>query len=79
LQEKGLIITALKNDLRELKGKALVDNAFTKHTIYPTMIKIDVEPIGSKLLNNRTAHFDYLRHTQEQAVILREVVEQGKS
>ncbi|GJU37082.1 retrovirus-related pol polyprotein from transposon TNT 1-94 [Tanacetum coccineum] len=71
-REKGLIITALKNDLRKLKGKALVDNAFTKHTIYPTMIKIGVEPIGSKLLNNRTAHFDYLRHTQEQAAILRE-------
>ncbi|GJV49883.1 hypothetical protein Tco_1440095 [Tanacetum coccineum] len=43
------------------------------------MLKIDVEPIAPKLLNNRTAHSYYLRHTQEQAVILREVVEQGKS
>ncbi|GJV94028.1 hypothetical protein Tco_1541841 [Tanacetum coccineum] len=43
------------------------------------MLKIDVEPIAPRLLNNRTAHSDYLRHTQEQAVILREVVEQGKS
>ncbi|GKD51142.1 hypothetical protein Tco_1280118 [Tanacetum coccineum] len=43
------------------------------------MIKVDVEPIAPKLLNNRIAHSDYLRHTQEQAVILREVVEQGKS
>ncbi|GJT96496.1 retrovirus-related pol polyprotein from transposon TNT 1-94 [Tanacetum coccineum] len=32
-----------------------------------------------RLLNNRTTHSDYLRHTQEQATILREVVEQGKS
>ncbi|GJT91605.1 hypothetical protein Tco_1080450 [Tanacetum coccineum] len=71
-REKGLIITALKNDLRKLKGKALVDNVVTKHIIDPTMIKVDVEPIAPKLLNNRTAHSDYLRHTQEQAAILRE-------
>nr|GEZ24796.1 hypothetical protein [Tanacetum cinerariifolium] len=43
------------------------------------MLKIDVEPLAPKLLNNRTTHSDYIRHTQEQAVILREVVEQGKS
>ncbi|GJZ86798.1 retrovirus-related pol polyprotein from transposon TNT 1-94, partial [Tanacetum coccineum] len=72
LQEKGLIITALKNDLRKLKGKALVDNVVTKHTINPAMIKIDVEPIAPKLLNNWKAHSDYLRHTQEQAAILKE-------
>ncbi|GJZ32064.1 hypothetical protein Tco_0577500 [Tanacetum coccineum] len=79
LQEKGLVITALKNDLRKLKGKALVDNDVTKHTIDPDTLKIDMEPIASKLLNNRTTHSDYLKHTQEQAAILKEVVKQGKS
>ncbi|GJZ57758.1 retrovirus-related pol polyprotein from transposon TNT 1-94 [Tanacetum coccineum] len=79
LQEKVLVIIALKNELRKLKGKELADNVVTKNTIDPEMLKIDVEPIASRLLNNRTAHSDYLRHTQEQAVILREVVEQGKS
>ncbi|GKC40071.1 hypothetical protein Tco_1052455 [Tanacetum coccineum] len=79
LQKQGLIVTTLKNDLRTLKGKALVDSAVTKHTIDPKMLKIDVEPIALRLLNNRTAHSDYLKHTQEQAAILREVVEQGKS
>ncbi|GJX63519.1 retrovirus-related pol polyprotein from transposon TNT 1-94, partial [Tanacetum coccineum] len=79
LQEKVLVITALKNELRKLKGKDLADNVVTKNTIAPEMLKIDVEPIAPKLLNNRTAHSDYLRHTQEQAAILREVVEQGKS
>ncbi|GKD95067.1 retrovirus-related pol polyprotein from transposon TNT 1-94, partial [Tanacetum coccineum] len=33
------------------------------------MLKVDVEPIAPKLLNNRTTHSDYLRHTHEQAVI----------
>ncbi|GJY20012.1 hypothetical protein Tco_0392578 [Tanacetum coccineum] len=78
-KEKGLVITALKDELRKLKGKYLADNIVTKHTIAPEMLKFDVEPIAPKLLNNRTAHSDYLRHTQEQAAILREVVEQGKS
>ncbi|GJV92359.1 hypothetical protein Tco_1540172 [Tanacetum coccineum] len=69
----------VKNELRKLKGKDLADNVVTKNTIAPEMLKIDVEPIAPRLLNNRTAHSDYLRHTQEQAAILREVVEQGKS
>ncbi|GJX26364.1 hypothetical protein Tco_0232660 [Tanacetum coccineum] len=79
LQEKDLVITVLKDELRKLKGKKLADNVVTKHTIAPEILKVDVEPIAPKLLNNRTSHSDYLRHTQEQAAILREVVEQGKS
>nr|GEV42476.1 retrovirus-related Pol polyprotein from transposon TNT 1-94 [Tanacetum cinerariifolium] len=79
LQEQDLVITTLQNDLRKLKGKALVDNVVTSHTIDSKMLKFDVEPLAPKLLNNRTVHSDYLRHTQEQAAILREVVEQGKS
>ncbi|GJR79849.1 retrovirus-related pol polyprotein from transposon TNT 1-94 [Tanacetum coccineum] len=47
--EKVLEITALKDDLRKLKGKALVDDAVTKHTIDPEMLKIDVKQITPKL------------------------------
>ncbi|GKA74409.1 retrovirus-related pol polyprotein from transposon TNT 1-94 [Tanacetum coccineum] len=79
LQEKDLVITTLKNELRKLKGKDLADNIVTKHHVAPEMLKVDVEPIAPKLLNNRTTHSYYLKHTQEQATILREVVEQGKS
>nr|GEU55480.1 retrovirus-related Pol polyprotein from transposon TNT 1-94 [Tanacetum cinerariifolium] len=68
----------LKDVLRKLKGKDLVDNIITKHTIAPEMLKVDVDPIAPKLLNNRTAHSDYLRHTQEQATILKKVVKQRK-
>nr|GEX42274.1 hypothetical protein [Tanacetum cinerariifolium] len=70
---------SLKNDLKKLKGKAIVNDAVASHTIAPEMLKVNVEPLAPKLLNNRKAHSDYLRHTQEQAAILREVVEQGKS
>ncbi|GJV23522.1 hypothetical protein Tco_1376217, partial [Tanacetum coccineum] len=79
LQEKVLEITALKDDLRKLKGKALVDNVVTKHTIDPEMLKIDVEPITPKLLNKKTAHSAYIKHTQEDAIVLRDLVEQVKS
>nr|GEU89570.1 hypothetical protein [Tanacetum cinerariifolium] len=68
----------LRDELRKLKGKALVDNVVTTHTIALEMLKIDVEPLAPRLLNIRTTHSDYLRLTSEQAAILREVVEQGK-
>ncbi|GJS01597.1 retrovirus-related pol polyprotein from transposon TNT 1-94 [Tanacetum coccineum] len=35
LQEKKLVITALKNELRKLKGMDLADNVVTKHPIAP--------------------------------------------
>nr|GEW83944.1 hypothetical protein [Tanacetum cinerariifolium] len=40
LQEKSLIIAALKDEFRKLKGKALVDNDVTTHTIALEMFKI---------------------------------------
>ncbi|GJV68475.1 retrovirus-related pol polyprotein from transposon TNT 1-94, partial [Tanacetum coccineum] len=78
-QEKDTVIRKIfghyslkRMTLRKLKGRDLADNVVTKHTIDPEMLKVDIEPIAPKLLNNRTAHSDYLRHTQEQAAILRE-------
>ncbi|GKF79938.1 hypothetical protein Tco_0235506, partial [Tanacetum coccineum] len=79
LQEKILEITALKDDLRKLKGKALVDNVVTKHTMYPEMLMIDVEPITPKLLNKKTAHSAYIKQTQEEATVRRDLVEHVKS
>ncbi|GJU95966.1 hypothetical protein Tco_1320722, partial [Tanacetum coccineum] len=58
-------LVTLKNELRKLKGNDLADNVVTKHPIAPEMLKIDVEPINPRLLNNRTTHSDYLKHTQE--------------
>ncbi|GJR85210.1 hypothetical protein Tco_0209221 [Tanacetum coccineum] len=77
-REKVLVITALKDELMKLKGKALVDNAVMKHTIDPEMLKNDVEPITPKMLNNMTAHSAYIKHTQEEAAVLRVLVEHVK-
>nr|GEY27297.1 putative reverse transcriptase domain-containing protein [Tanacetum cinerariifolium] len=53
LQEKNLVITALKDALRQLKGKALVYDVVTSHYIDPEMLNVDVEPLNPRLLNNR--------------------------
>ncbi|GKC62708.1 retrovirus-related pol polyprotein from transposon TNT 1-94 [Tanacetum coccineum] len=39
----------------------------------------DLELIAPRLLQNREVHIDYLRNTQEQANILREIVEKAKA
>ncbi|GJY10368.1 hypothetical protein Tco_0378553 [Tanacetum coccineum] len=77
LQEKVLVITTLKDDLRKIKGKALVDNAVTKNSIDPKTL--NVEPITPKLLNNTTTHSAYINHTQEEVVVLRDQVEHVKA
>ncbi|GKA02668.1 retrovirus-related pol polyprotein from transposon TNT 1-94 [Tanacetum coccineum] len=81
-QDKVFVITSLKNNLRKLKGKEIVENVV--HTpsatiIAPGMFKLDLEPLPPRLLQNREVHIDYLRNTQEQANILQEIVEQAKA
>nr|GEW87772.1 hypothetical protein [Tanacetum cinerariifolium] len=53
LQEKVLVITALKDALRKLKRKALADDVSTSHPIDPEMLNVDMEPLNPRLLNNR--------------------------
>ncbi|GJW55698.1 hypothetical protein Tco_0099783, partial [Tanacetum coccineum] len=82
LQEKVFVITTLKIDLRKLKGKDIVDNAAqvsNATTIAPGMFKIDPVILAPRDKNNRETHIYYLKHTMEQAAILREIVEQAKS
>nr|GEW26259.1 hypothetical protein [Tanacetum cinerariifolium] len=74
LQEKVLVITALKEIFSQLKGKAVVNEAVTLHPIDPELLKIDVAPLAPKLRKNKTTHTDYLRHTQEETATLREII-----
>nr|GEZ52380.1 hypothetical protein [Tanacetum cinerariifolium] len=74
LQDKVLVITALKDTLSKLKGKTVVNEAVTLHPIVPELLKIDVALLAPKLRNNRTTHYDYLKHTQEETATLREIV-----
>ncbi|GKE03654.1 hypothetical protein Tco_1395672 [Tanacetum coccineum] len=82
IQDKVFVITSLKNDLRKVKGKEIVDIVAqipSAYTIVPDMFKLDLEHLSPWLLQNREAHIEYLKYTQEQANILREIVEQAKA
>ncbi|GKF64553.1 hypothetical protein Tco_0188001 [Tanacetum coccineum] len=74
LQEQGLAIASLKNELRKLKGKALDKEAIETHSVDPKVSKDNMEPITPKLLNKRTAHSLYIKHTQEEALVRRDIV-----
>nr|GEV40243.1 retrotransposon protein, putative, Ty1-copia subclass [Tanacetum cinerariifolium] len=65
----------LKDTLSKLKGKAVVNDAITLYPIDPDLLRTDAAPLAPKLQNNWTAHYDYLKHTQEETATLREIVE----
>nr|GFA09237.1 hypothetical protein [Tanacetum cinerariifolium] len=74
-KEKVLVITSLKDQLNKLKGKAVLTEAASLNPIDPELLQVDVAPLVPKLRKNRTAHTDYIRHTQEEAATFREIVE----
>ncbi|GJV65181.1 retrovirus-related pol polyprotein from transposon TNT 1-94 [Tanacetum coccineum] len=77
--EKSLAIRALKDELRKLKGKALVDNNVLNHPSNPELHQVNMEPITPKLLNKRTAHSTYIKNSQEEATVLRDLVDHIKA
>nr|GFB85839.1 hypothetical protein [Tanacetum cinerariifolium] len=58
-----------------LKGKAVITEAVSLNPIDPKLLKVAVTPVVPKLCKNRTAHIDYIRHTQGEAATLRKIVE----
>ncbi|GKE20102.1 hypothetical protein Tco_1431614 [Tanacetum coccineum] len=82
LQEKELVITALKEELRKLKGKSIVachESVNKPKVIAPVVHKVELEPLSPKLKNNRETHVDYIRITKENVDTLCDVVEQART
>ncbi|GJZ28021.1 integrase, catalytic region, zinc finger, CCHC-type containing protein [Tanacetum coccineum] len=76
LQAKNNSINKLKDHIATLKVKGVYD--YDKYeniskVIAPGIYKIDFKPHSPKLLKNREAHIDYLKHTKEHADALREI------
>ncbi|GJX46337.1 retrovirus-related pol polyprotein from transposon TNT 1-94 [Tanacetum coccineum] len=72
----------LKNELRNLKSKSVVDSAVSKPstvTIAPGMFKIDLEPLAPKLLKNKDAHIDYIKHSRDHTDTLWEIVKNARA
>ncbi|GJY16437.1 hypothetical protein Tco_0386859 [Tanacetum coccineum] len=75
-------INHVKQVFKEHKGKEIVDSDAqipSANTIVPGMFKLDLEHLDPRLLKNREANIDCLKITQEQADILRGIVEQAKA
>nr|GEX31996.1 hypothetical protein [Tanacetum cinerariifolium] len=73
IQEKVFANAVLKNKLRKLKGKNVINTAVSKPNataITPGMFKLDLELLALKVLKNKDAHIDYIKHSREHADIL---------
>nr|GEV30351.1 hypothetical protein [Tanacetum cinerariifolium] len=77
-------VTPLTTENVNLKAQILNNvNSFIKDHVKPTVLApgkyaIDVEPIPSRLRNNRKAHLDYLRHLKESVETIHEIVKEAK-
>ncbi|GJW13131.1 hypothetical protein Tco_0017264 [Tanacetum coccineum] len=75
-------ISNLKKHIQELKGKSVVDcreSVNNPKVIALVVLKLDLEPLSSKLKNNKEAHVDYIRITKENADTLCDIVEQART
>nr|GFA87142.1 pyruvate, phosphate dikinase regulatory protein, chloroplastic [Tanacetum cinerariifolium] len=72
---KSSRVQSKEQSLKEqLKGKAVLTKAVSLNPINPALLQVDVVPLVPKLRKNKTAHIDYIKHTQEEAATLRELV-----
>ncbi|GKB74377.1 retrovirus-related pol polyprotein from transposon TNT 1-94 [Tanacetum coccineum] len=69
----------LKLETELLNKKDFIEKEIYDKLIQKKMLKNDVEPITPKLLNKKTAHSAYMKHTQEEAAVLRDLVEHVKA
>nr|GEY34160.1 retrovirus-related Pol polyprotein from transposon TNT 1-94 [Tanacetum cinerariifolium] len=77
-------VTALTTKNMNLKAQILnTVNSVSKDHVKPTILTpgkyaIDVEPIPSRLRNNRDGYLDHLKHLKEIVETIREIVEEAK-
>ncbi|GJZ12550.1 retrovirus-related pol polyprotein from transposon TNT 1-94 [Tanacetum coccineum] len=64
---------------KRVQSKEQYKEATETHSVNPKVSKDNMEPITPKLLNKRTAHSSYIKHTQEEALVLKDIVEHVKA
>ncbi|GKE25944.1 hypothetical protein Tco_1441328 [Tanacetum coccineum] len=82
LDAKDVSIANLRKHIESLKGKKLVEKDATPNktkVIALGMFRLDLEPLSPKVLKNKDAHIDYIKHTQENADILWELVKHARA
>ncbi|GJW82887.1 hypothetical protein Tco_0156032 [Tanacetum coccineum] len=82
LDAKDVLIAKLKKHIESLKGKNVLENDAPTNKakiIAPRMFKLDLEPLAPKVLKNKDAHIDYIKHAREHAHTLRDIVERARA
>ncbi|GKB25046.1 hypothetical protein Tco_0864447 [Tanacetum coccineum] len=78
LEAKNVSIARLKEHIANLKRKNNVEsvqNVLNSNVVTSKVYKLDLPPLSPCIKNNMAAHVDYLKHTQVNVDILREIVE----
>ncbi|GJZ28744.1 putative reverse transcriptase domain-containing protein [Tanacetum coccineum] len=80
---KNLVLKAELAKKEQMVEKKFFDEVaappYNAKVIAPGMFKLHLEPLSPKVLKNRDAHIDYIKHTQENADILQELVEHARA
>nr|GEY51674.1 hypothetical protein [Tanacetum cinerariifolium] len=82
LDAKDVSFANLRKHIESLKEKKVVEKDATSNktkVIAPRMFKLDLEPLSPKVLKNRDAYVNYIKHIQENANIIRELVEHARA
>ncbi|GJT19587.1 retrovirus-related pol polyprotein from transposon TNT 1-94, partial [Tanacetum coccineum] len=69
-------------DIQKKEEKRVIEKEDTPNkakVITPGLFKLDLEPLSPKVLKNKDAHIDYIKHIQENTYILRELVEHARA
>ncbi|GKE95572.1 hypothetical protein Tco_1580427 [Tanacetum coccineum] len=82
LDAKDVSIAKLKKHVESLKGKNVIKNDAPTNKakiIAPGMLKLDLESLAPKVLKNRDAHIDYIKHAREHCDTLHKIVEHARA
>ncbi|GKC37760.1 hypothetical protein Tco_1050144, partial [Tanacetum coccineum] len=81
LKAKNVSIEKLKEYIVNIKGKNMVEsvqNAQNSNVVTSKVYKLDLKPLFPLVKYNKDAHVNYLKHTQENADTLCEIIEHAR-
>ncbi|GKA12562.1 retrovirus-related pol polyprotein from transposon TNT 1-94 [Tanacetum coccineum] len=81
LKAKNVSIEKLKEHIANIKGMNVVEsvqNGYNSNVVTLKVYKLDLQPLSSLVKHNWNAHVDYLKHTQENANTLHEIIKHAR-
>ncbi|GJR92457.1 hypothetical protein Tco_0264631 [Tanacetum coccineum] len=81
LKAKNVSIEKLKEHIANIKRKNVVEsvqNVHNSNVVASKVYKSNLQPLSPMVKHNRNAHVDYLKHIQENVVILCEIIKYAR-